>query len=65
METESPQPCPVCGAPAETGSYRLKRGGFVHYVTCSSEYECLERPVTNPHPTVAEAIAAWNRGETI
>lgn len=54
MTRERAGVCPFCGGPAEPEPVPV-RGGF--YVTCS---DCDESgPI---EPTVAAAIAGWNRG---
>lgn len=58
MDTEPPKPCPVCGAHATT--FENLKG---HYLFCPNE-DCPQRPCTHAQDTKAEAIAAWNNGET-
>lgn len=59
MPAEQPIACPQCKSPVETLETNT---GF--YAYCSNDDCCGGRPVTDCKPTLDEAIAAWNRGET-
>lgn len=49
------QPCPYCHQPPVT-----KQNDDGHYLECSNQIDCPGWPYTEPHPTQALAIAAWN-----
>ena len=63
METEAPKPCPHCDRDAVL--MRDGKSDAPFYVGCSNTMNCPVWPVGRPMPTEAEAIAAWNRDETI
>lgn len=63
MDTLTPKPCPSCGVEAKVCDHPTLPGLF--YVSCSNEIDCNDWPITQNHSSKEEAIAAWNKEETI
>lgn len=63
MEKEQPKPCPVCKADPKVCQDTMIPARY--FVGCSNELDCPKWPVTTSRATEAEAITAWNKGETL
>ena len=60
--TPAPKPCPHCGViPIISSEPTIP---ITWYVACSNELDCPVWPMTFLLSTPADAIAAWNAGNT-
>ena len=58
----APKPCPHCGVQPVLRREAGRQPAW--YAACANELDCPVWPMTFLHATPAEAITAWNAGDT-